>query len=422
MDAKKLNNHKVDLGIFRLIVILPLVFFMIYRIVIPGLPAQLTSTRISILILGIIAIFQNYKGLKFRRTYVDVQFLNLIKVLFVFFIISTILGIVNGWGPYAIAKDYFEFIVVWFVAFFALRSLIKDEVEFSWLLLIISFVQSSIIFFCTFNSEFRHYINTTFNSLSYWNTVRDAEEMFSYGYAYGLGCMTSTGSIQLLLGQFAVVFLLAQKKNSKIVLWISFLVITAASTMVSRIGLLFGLITLLFLIPEMISTKRAIKLLVGVGFIILIVYWFIFKSPFSEAILKRFSRLFYLFEHGIYDSYFDVYTSGATFLPPLLDNFFFGTGITSGTTNYGVIVQTDSGYLKTYAAIGFIPTIIFYVYVIHSMFRTIFAKSKDYLFIRLLLIGVVLIAEMKEMVFCGYFVCVFFVFASLLEKSRLLAG
>lgn len=419
----KSYNNKFHIKIednIRKFALFVLVFFTIYRLTIPELSGQLTSTRICILVLFLWVITKDRFRIVFEGINTEYQFRSYIKILVMFLLYSLILLPLNkGGSDYTIASDYFEFIVFWGMCYYSLSKLFHSNDEAMHVLLLISLFQSLIILLCVFIPNFRTFINTTFNSLSYWNTARNAEEMYNIGYAYGIGCMTSTGSLQLALGELAALYFMLQNGTRKLPYVFSLAFITLASTMLSRTGLGFSAVCVVFFILANVSPRKFLRIGSGLLVVLLVSWWILNHSFWSDMIMSRFSRLFYLKNNGLYSSYFKVFDSATTFMPSLSENFIIGTGITSGTTGTGIRVNVDSGYLKTYSALGLFFAIVFYAITIGIMTKLIAPlKRTEFYKFGICFIIIILLGEAKEQLISGYMLCFLFIICTLIEKEQ----
>ena len=415
------NRKLSSKEIIRISLLSVIVFFIIYRIYIPGFPPQLSSTRLGIIILLLWSFVRLRLKVRIIKTFVISQYKKVLIALIVFYIYGLVLLLLNRGGHgITFADNSIEFIIFWSLCFYAMINLFKDVDELFSVLLYISLFQAIIVFACILFPAFRSFVDTTFNSLSYWNTARNAEEMYKIGYAYGIGCMTSTGSLQISLGALASVYFLLKDNSHKVLYWILFLIITVASAMVSRSGVIFNGVVLLVYIYDSVRPKRFIQMLSLILLGIVLIWWLFNNSPWASDLVNRMSRFVYLQNNGLYESFFIVFDNPETSLPSIVDNFFFGTGYMSGITDSGATVNVDSGYLKIYSALGLIWAILFYLIIITSIIKCI-SKFKGHLFYRvgIAFLLLLLVGEAKEPNILGYTLCIFYVFSYLGERDYL---
>ena len=414
-----ISNRNSPIEFIRLAILTVVTFFVVYNITIPGLPRQLTSTRLGIIFLLAWVVIRSGMRIQIVKTVCTRQYTQLIIALVGFTLVGMVAVIINGGGDgLRFSDNAIEFVVFWTLCAYAMTKLYGSLDEFFGVLLVITLAQSLFIFLGVLFPTFRLFINSTFNSLSYWNTVRNAEEMYRIGYAYGIGCMTSIGALQMSLGALSVLYFLLRKREHKAMYLFLFVFMTIASTMVARSGLLFNGIVFVFYIIHNSTPKKFLKMLPYLLIMVLLLVWIISASPWSETIMSRMNRLIQLQTNGLYNSYFTVFDNPDTHIPPLVDNLIIGTGFTSGSTNSGYRVNVDGGYLRMYSALGLVGAIILYVTIICKTFKCVKLFRGSSLFsIGVCSICLLLVGEAKEPHILGYMLSLLFVFYYLAEME-----
>jgi hypothetical protein len=115
------------------------------------------------------------------------------------------------------------------------------------------------------------------------------------------------------------------------------------------------------------------------------------KSGFWQ---ERFYRYENLRENGFRGDFFDGYIGAeSTRYPKLGLDTFWGTGMMSGKSGRGDVVNVDGGPLRVYSAIGLLMTIVVYLMLIRILFlisKGLYKRNGQYLlytFAVLILIG-----------------------------------
>lgn len=418
------KNEAVNVAtIFRFVSLSVLFFFLVFRVYVRGVPSQISSSaRLSALVLfGIAVIKTNFKvSIGNYRT--ERQFQKVLGLLIILFMYAGILLLFQrGYSGMTITDDFLNFILFWGMAYYGIKVIIRDADELMQILLTISIIQSVVIILGVFFPTIRLTVNSVFNSTNPWIIRRGAEHMYSLGYAYGIGCFTSSGSLTLGLGTVASLYFFNKRESNKLLLGIIFSLITVASTMLARTGLIISIICFLFILHSNMQTKSFVRLFFSIVLIGVLGYWLFFHSPFSSTLMSRFTRLDRLLTNGVYSSYFIGYTNESTSLPSLSECFFIGTGITSGTAGSGTVVNIDGGYLRSYSALGLIMAVFYYGFMIYTMIRAIkLLPVKNERRVGLYLFVLLLVGEGKEPSLLGCTFCIFFAFLLLIEQENAL--
>ena len=394
-----------------------LMFFLIFRIFFPGVSTQITSTKVCSVILFIVVIIQSPRII-LNKYGVSGNFLSLLVAFFLYFLFSEVLSLAYGAGNGITLSGYFlSFLIYCSIAYYSICRLFRNTDQLMNMLLCITVVQAVIIIVASLSSGFRGVINPIFNSQSYLGSIRDIDTMFGRGYSYGIGCAASTGSLAMAYGVFASVYYLIKPGTAKLKYWIILALLTIASTMLSRTGLFISIGALAVILVVNLEPKKLFKVIISLAVVFAIV-WLLFQySPWAEDLLSRFSRLEYLINYGFYESYVKYYD---TTVPPLSSNLFIGTGIVSGTNGIGVNVSADGGYLRMYAAIGLIPTVVYYIIILVLLFKTImtFQRKQDKVML-LFIAAIIIFGEIKEPhILASNMLWMYFVIAHFMERQQ----
>ena len=301
------------------------------------------------------------------------------------------------------------------------KRIFRDLDDLMWVLRTVGLMQSLIILLGTLIPE----INSTLiilNSDSAFSEAGRMDNMIASGYHLGFKCFTSLGSMQLALSQIAACYFLF--RNSNIVNLVFFLLISVSSVLLSRTGFLVALICLLFFLFNKANKNRwnlffSIIFLTG-AFLVVISFS---NFDYGEFFRVNFNRLFILFENGLYESYFEIYigANDENQIPPLSIYTIIGTGITSGVSGANIIVNCDGAFLRNYAAMGFVISIVNY-YLLFSFFYKIYKYSKIKTN-KLLILVVALIwfvGEFKEyFTYQVYYMCFIMLIFSFIERTEI---
>lgn len=200
--------------------------------------------------------------------------------------------------------------------------------------------------------------------------------------------------------------------------------ISVSSVLLSRTGFLVALICILFFLFNKANKNRrnlflSIIFLTGV-FLVVISFS---NFDYGEFFRVNFNRLFILFENGLYESYFEIYigANDENQIPPLSIYTIIGTGITSGVSGANIIVNCDGAFLRNYAAMGFVISIVNYC-LLFSVFYKIYKYSKIKTN-KLLILVVALIwfvGEFKEyFTYQVYYMCFIMLIFSFIERTEI---
>jgi hypothetical protein len=403
-----------------------LYFLFLYAFQVPGLPF---GTVIPVL--GILAVYtacEFFKGnvrkgktrtSKMLRTY---WWWNVFLIAYVS-IILLIYGRGNGTTP---QKDYLQMMIILPLIFISGNLIFKDIKELMKILYIGVIIQSFIIIVALFIPAlslglFLLIPEGSFNSDAYGGI----DMIMQTGYHIGLGVFTSAGSLRMAIGQIGACYYLINSKGSKLITHlVLFFLITIATSVVSRTGLLISSVALLvfLFVKRKQGGSKALGYLFLVCFIPLIGYYIISSFISTDFLGETFRRLIDTADNGIHETYFRGYTGegGDNTIPSISPETIIGLGITTGVSGSGITSITDGGFLRNYSAMGLVVAIINYI-ILSSFFLKQYKYSKvnEYKGIIFFMFCILLIGEFKE--YYIYYVspmCFFFLIFSLIEREE----
>ena len=400
------------------------VFLFIYTFQIPGLPQIFLSYR-CVVVLGFIYAFIFGAKVLHPTTSISDNLVSNYSIWNVFLTIYVIMILElfgHGKGTsHESTNDYINMFIVLPLFYYSGKRIFRDLDDLMWVLRTVGLMQSLIILLGTLIPE----INSTLiilNSDSAFSEAGRMDNMIASGYHLGFKCFTSLGSMQLALSQIAACYFLF--RNSNIVNLVFFLLISVSSVLLSRTGFLVALICLLFFLFNKANKNRwnlffSIIFLTG-AFLVVISFS---NFDYGEFFRVNFNRLFILFENGLYESYFEIYigANDENQIPPLSIYTIIGTGITSGVSGANIIVNCDGAFLRNYAAMGFVISIVNY-YLLFSFFYKIYKYSKIKTN-KLLILVVALIwfvGEFKEyFTYQVYYMCFIMLIFSFIERTEI---
>lgn len=407
----------------RTAILVLLYFLFLYTFQIPGFPF---GTLIPVLgVLALVAVFSIWSGsnnIKSDTSKMMIRYCcwNVFLIVYVSLLLMSF-GSGNGTTP---IQDYLYMIVILPIFYLSGIYIFEDVEDLMRVLYIGVIIQTIIILVALMIPSlslalFLFIPEGGYNSDSFGGT----NMIDQFGYHIGLGVFTSAGSLKMAIGQIGALYYLIKSKGGKLsVHLIIFLLITVATSLVSRTGLLVSVVG--FLIVFFVKSKQKGSRAIGYisSFIVLLVIGYItvihfFSSDFLEDTFHRFTDTA---ENGLYDSYFRGYTGegGDNTIPPISFETLIGLGITYGVSGSGIQTITDGGIMRNYSAMGLIVAVINYI-IIASFFvkRYRVCKTYDDKGLILFMASVLLIGEFKE--YYIYYIspmCFFFLVFSLLEK------
>lgn len=212
----------------------------------------------------------------------------------------------------------------------------------------------------------------------------------------GIDLVGAAGSMVLFAGIMCGVYLFYQSKDrhEKKHIVFGWMCIMAALLFVGRTGLYFGGIVILGVVFYGIfkHDKSVRWLFLGMVAIVSGCLFYDVLSP-NSSWMRWIMEIGNLFGDN---KTIDVLLNKMN-IPPLTYETFFGTGMVSGKTTSGLVLNHDAGYVRAYSSIGVLGSILFYglIYCFYfSLIRKVKSAQNKWIYSVFLL--VLVIAEMKE--------------------------
>lgn len=391
-------------------------FFYIYQVNFSflGIPPALHSRRIAAIIIVSSALILNTANkkslLKHNPTYKYLrQYFFLCIFLIVFSYIQLIsIGKIEGVHMFDTMMNIVLFGLPVFWAQTKIYSCIDD---FLHILVFVTIIQSLFIVACLYNEAFATLMDMTFNFIEEGS---DRMQRLRGGYAGGIGCIAAPGAILYSLGLIACSYLYVNKRKTSYLLL--FAIFSIISSMIARTGLFFVLVCILYVLKQSNNFKRILSFAIPGIIAIVLIFSFISSRSSSGFLNERYSRYVDLKDNGFRGDFFDGYIGASdTYYPKLSVETFFGTGMLSGKSGRGDVVNVDGGPLRVYSAIGLLLTIFVYLFIIRIMIRVsniILKRKGQYLLFTLSVL--LLMGDFKEpTLFSAWTMPMFFSFAYL---------
>ncbi len=403
------------------------VFFFVYTISLPGLPASLHTTRIVGFIIAIVAFFSSKGKHKIASIFQNksLKKLFLWNLWLIFYIGIIILSIGSGTGD-NIITTCINFVIFVPLAYYGFSYFIKTPEQLFKILIYITVIQSIIIITALIVPAFRDFLIISFYvGQSYWGEdFYEIERFVENGYNLGLSCITSTGSMKMSLGMIGVTYFILSDSKKKLLYYLIFLLITFAAVSVARTSLVcavacFLVICIYEIKKSSLDFIRLLLVVVICGFLFSNVISMFFISGNLEQIFKR---LIQSTEDGYIRQWMsDGYIEGeSTMVPPISVETIVGTGVTSGRSGNGIEVNVDGGYRRNYVAMGLITAIVNYI-IIFGLYIKNARKSKNVVmkYMSILMLIIFAIGEFKEpFIYSMYFLVYSLVFFSFIDKEK----
>lgn len=317
----------------------------------------ITGERIGVLLLGLYWLCFN-GGIKIKTNYVSrrvilpVFLVAFFSLLYSFFISYTVWRPIE---PITFAfSEFLNFLIVGGLALFFVLNIFKNTDDFMTILFIVSLFQAIIIILKLLVPSFSSFIDNSINSNQYFDYTYLKEN----GYYGGIFCITSTGSMSLSCGIIACVYRIIKKQAVLFNILCLFAVCFACS-LTARTGVLLSLLAVTFLMVFSIFKKNEnrkkqnrILLSLVIIFICLVLVIVIFRS--GDYLSSLFTRLLNTNLYGLDATFFSAYFQtrpNDIGIPPISIETIVGTGIISGVSNFGTIINVDGGFLRMYCGI-----------------------------------------------------------------------
>ncbi len=387
-------------------------FIYIYSLSLKPFPQANTRRLVCIVVLGIIIlfrkkilIFKDYSVWKTCRKYYIFQ---LCVYMYTSILILFLAGKEHGT---TISGSILEFLVFGLLGYIMFLNLFDNIDELMHVLLIVTVIQCIIIFsgilFPWASAIIDHFMDDY--TLSYFNYSK----FRLGGYAGGIGCITSTGSMQLSLGMISASYFIQTKKNN-LKYFFLFMFITFISVAVARTSFILSMVAVSIIIITSIFSKnfKLLKNITSIIFVLFIGILVINFTGLASNLPQIFKRFFFLVEHGS-NSFFLAYFDNK--VPPISLHTIIGTGIISGDIGNGTMIIADGGFFRMYTALGLPLSIILYLVVFGTIFKHFLkAKESPIKYTILIFLCYLLIGEIKEpYLYTNYMLVIYTVFVNL---------
>jgi hypothetical protein len=409
----------------RIAVLSIIYFFFIYNFQIPGLPNGVLYYRVALIMLFAYtwmkkaAYFGGSKTSKMVKKYL---FWNVFLFIYVGLIL---LSFGRGDGVSAL-PSYVNMLIVLPLFYISGKFIFRDVDELMKVLYIGCIIQATIIILATLSPSLEMVLKSFYlGDVSDTENVDIIERMTSGGYQIGFQCFTSQGSLKMAMGQVGACYFLMKKDGSRFILHLFlFLLITFATSLLSRTGLFLSAACLFVVLIN--KGKKGYKGL-STSLLIILIVFFIFSYisgnfVSNEYLSDNFRRFASLFSTGMEESYFIEWKGqgvGYNVVPSISINTLIGLGIKQGTSGSGIQTIVDGGFLINYSSMGLIVAIINYL-IIFSFFKKQYDFSKNHIYKSLILclFIILIMGEIKEhFIYQLYFMSFLFVIFYLMEKE-----
>jgi hypothetical protein len=389
----KKTKEELLLNKIRLIGLTILLFFYIFSISVPHLPEAFSTRRMAALALVVICVVKNRGCIYIENNIHEKHYYTFILFNFICLAIGiiTLAFIGTGTGR-SIISNYLEYIIFGSFAFYGIKNSLNNLDEFMYALLITSVLQCFIVLCGLLSNEFRSVL-VQINDSSIW----DLNHMADYGYALGLGCVTSTGAMKLSLGTLASVYFLTKEKSGRIKFFLLYVFISFISIAVARTGFFIALISaigmILFYFGKGIEQLiKVIIFLVCIGGIIYLILRYTNVADYLQIYLKR---LLNTIGNDSWGTFFERYMHSDTTVMPQIG--IFGELTTSGVSGLGNRINVDGGFRKVFFAMGIPLACIYYSMVtFFSLYLKTTRINRSNSLLNVLFFTFLVIGEFKE--------------------------
>lgn len=353
----------------------------------------LTTRRISCII-AIIYLLVNYKKLRTIYALMDKKsIVNIVFLLSVPFLLTVIysLGIVRDTTSIYLEPWFFLNLLI-YVLLFAIYCVIEFEDVKSFLFVYLScfVIQVIFVFWAVIDSNMRLLLYNLF----YFGDDRFEDAIENGKRIMGIKLYGAEGSVICSTSIVLLTYCYLKNYIKVIVYFVFFIVLFGMTLFIGRTGVFIELLCVFYAI---LFGKRVNRLMV----FILVVISVILIGFFLSEILSHAENGEYLFRwmlNAFTNEGRDATLNGINrTLPPFSTEFIFGTMVMFGKTSSGIIVDSDSGYIRMYSSLGIIGSIFFYLGIL-SLYRIVKINKNEKLIkcFFLLLIIISFIIEYKE--------------------------
>ncbi len=378
-----------------------------------GFPTLATTRRIVVLLMFLwTIIFYDLPKMSNSRIGSSYKRYMLIHVGILLYVALITFMIGRGTGVHALDTSI-KFLYMAVIGTYGLLGFFKNLEEFMQCLLIAVLAQGFFIVLFAVAPSVKEAVD------GFIGLQEDAESLWKRGYYTGLACHASLGMLKMMPGLIACgYFILTKPKNGKYICFYIFITLTA--TVVARTGLVMGIVGMIILLTRLVvfDLKKFGKVVIIVVAMFVMGGIVINLLGAGQIVEDMFERLFYLFEVGGDEAFFDGYWGGK--VPAFSWKLLVGTGVTSGTSANGLTVNVDGGFLRNYVALGLPVALIFYITTLYYTLRPLKTiKDKNIRSIVIFFAAYFFIGEFKEyFLFSAYMFSVFFAFLKLWEREK----
>jgi hypothetical protein len=423
--AKTLQKLKEKESIGRITTLVLIYFLYLYSFKLPGLPFGSVLPVLCLLV--VYTAFMLITGTAFQGKLKTVQMLRsyLLWNVFLIIYVTCILqfyGSGNGITP---INDYMQMLIILPLIFVSGNVILRNVEELMLALYIGVIIQSIIIIAALFLPTLTIFLFQLFPESKHVTDVFGGLDLtVSAGYNIGLGVFGSAGSLKLAMGQIAACYFLLKSRDTRLFYHLLiFLIISIATSTVSRTGLLISISGFLSVIIA--KTKqgglRSIGFVFATFLLIYVGYYIVSDILSSRFLGDTFQRIINTSEEGLYETYFKGFfgESGDNIIPPICAETIIGLGIVQGVSGSGITTITDGGFLRNYSAMGLIVAFFNYLIIAKILIKQYKAyNSVEYKGIILYIILIFLIGEFKQsFIYYNFPMCFSFLIFSLIERE-----
>lgn len=397
-----------------------LLFFFLYQANLSflGLPSQLHSSRLSVILLvvsaSIIVLKNNNRGRfsVFSMSSVITTLRLFVFLLFYGLIISLLIGFGEGDNIVVTLLNYF---ILAIPSFWAFSKIFHTADEFIKILFYVGVIQSVFVLLSVLSPSFATALYLTVNVSD--NIDYQFADLLD-NYAGGIGCITSSGVVRYSTGMAACVYLYLKKKSPVYLLCFTFMSVIAA--MIARTGLLYVITGVIFIMVGSLKSRSFLKVVLAIGIVGILSINLLTDERYKDFFHDRYAR-FEILKDDKGKSFFENYFHGEdTRVPPLNFETFFGTSILSGESGNGYVVNVDGGPLRLYSAVGVLMCLVFYWVFFKVMLKTAkYTYNQELKLFLILLMICFVIAELKEQFLLLPWPTVFFYILAYLNDGTL---
>lgn len=419
------NNHSVLW--YLVMVILMFMYVYQFRIPIPILPPQMHSVRVASILIFFTAVFRIAQDNKHGKKMMGMAASEFKKFVIIHcFLLFYVAILALAYGPWVgihmvtVIINLFLFTFIPIVAFY---KVIDTLYSFMVIVLWVTIIQTISIWISTVFPQVGLVIDATFNS-----DFLDVDmTQMRLSYSGGIGCITSSGVVRYSLGFVACIYLFFTKSSQWYVILL--LIFGLTCSMIARTGILVSLIAFLVFLFCLVKTKKIanLKSIVIPSVLVLLVYHVVINSNIYLSFFDdRFVRTTKLVEEQKYASsimdisFFQGYFEGENRkVPDISWETVIGTGVISGKSGNGIEVNVDGGYLRLYVGYGLILSVLFYLYLVFTLYKL--SKNACPLPVKYalyLLLVIIFVSELKEWsIYSSCHLMVFFLMSLLAEND-----